>query len=85
MNDAKGLGVKARVKAAIEISFGLGIAALLLLAVNTLTGVREVIMNNVNVAMTCVWFGAVFLQVPGWLGSNPNERYDVGEARVSQE
>lgn len=60
------LGEKARFKVAVDISFGLGIALLAIVIGNPFTLAKEIIMNNANSVMACVWCGAAFLRGPWW-------------------
>jgi len=57
------LGVKARIKAVVDVSFGLGLA-LLAVATGIRFDVTEVIMNNTNAFAACVWCGASLLRGP---------------------
>ena len=57
------MGVKARIKAVVDGSFGLGLA-LLAVATGIRFDVTEVIMNNTNAFAACVWCGASLLRGP---------------------
>lgn len=70
------LGLKARVKAAVDISFGLGLGLLVLVIGISFSEIKELLMNNAIVVKACVWCGVAFLRGPGGNSSNPNEGYD---------
>ena len=58
------LGVKARIKAALDVSFGLGLASLAVAAVSFVNVPLEVLMNNANAFVACVWCGVSLLRGP---------------------
>jgi hypothetical protein len=55
------LGVKARIKAMVEISFGLGLSLWTVAIVNLVNIFKELLMIDSNAVMACVWCGAAFL------------------------
>lgn len=59
------LGAKARISAAVDISFGLGISILAIASGYPFNFGYEVLMNNANAVMVCVWCGVAFLRGPG--------------------
>lgn len=68
------LGVKARIKATVDISLGLVMALWVSALGTSFADIREVVMNNAGALMACVWCGAAFLRSPGGSSSNPSER-----------
>ena len=59
------MGQKARIKATIDISLGLGLALLVVAFGQPFTHIMEVIMNNTSAVMAHVWCGAAFLRSLG--------------------
>ena len=59
------LGAKARISAVVDVSFGLGIGVLAMVFGNSFNFVHEVLMNNANAVVACVWCGVAFLRGPG--------------------
>ena len=55
------LGPKARFKAVVEISFGLGLTLLPVAIASAVNITKELFMIDANAVMACVWCGAAFL------------------------
>lgn len=68
------LGVRARLKATLDISLGLVVALWVTAHGVSFADITEVVMNSASAFMACVWCGAAFLRSPGWVSSNPSER-----------
>lgn len=74
-----------RVKAVVDISFGLGMALLAIEIGNSFTFAKEILMNNANAFMACVWCGVAFLRGPGGNASIQTRGTVADETRASQE
>jgi hypothetical protein len=65
------LGAKARISAAVDISFGLGLSLFAIASGNLFNFVQEVLMNDANAVTAThtvaayVWCGVAFLRGPG--------------------
>jgi hypothetical protein len=69
----KGLGIKARIKATVDISFAL-VMTLWAAVLFTFTSNLELIMGKSNALVACVLVGAASLRSPGWEIFSANER-----------
>ena len=68
------LGVKARISAVVDVSFGLGLGLLAIANLDVFSFAQEVYMSNTNAVMACVWCGVAFLRGPGGRELQPKRK-----------
>lgn len=71
------MGVRARIKATVDISLGLVVALWVAALATACADIMEIVMNNTSAVMARVWCGAAFLRSPGWVKLQPKREMQL--------